>query len=456
MPVRFAGLLRGAGERVGVAALGVLSLWAVAIWAIATNATAPVENAPEPAPVPPSLRLIVASGQPAPTGGEFSRFDVTTQPIVAPVNARGHAAFYASMVHSKRAEGIFLYVGSRIVKAAAVGDAVPGGGVLSGFAAHPTPALNGLDHVAFGASVSGARASEGLFLVRDDKLSVVALSGTDAAGVPSGTFVEFDTPSLNDRGELTFVATVRRGRDVLQVLYLYSSGKLRKLVAEGELAPAVSGDPGRLRGSFSKFGIPVINNKGVVAFPAVIDRGDVLGGIFVTGTRALARVLAVGETISTGTMLVRFSERVALDDDEDIAFGAHVGSGASANSEAIFLWNESSGLTQVAAAGDSAPGGGRYSGFGPWPSLGPRAAVLFVAGIDDGPGPVGVYEWRTGDTRRLAMTGDRLSDRTRLPAFALNPVVSAGPNGSVTFATMSTPESGQTGIYSYGPPPSAE
>src|ERR1700748_333363 len=110
MPAQLAGLLKGAGERIAVAALAVLIMWAVAIWAIALNAPAPTATAPTPAPVASSLHLVVASGQPAPTGGAFSRFDVTTQPIVAPVNARGHVAFYASVVHSKQTEGIFLYL----------------------------------------------------------------------------------------------------------------------------------------------------------------------------------------------------------------------------------------------------------------------------------------------------------------------------------------------------------
>jgi hypothetical protein len=456
MSIPLAGLLRGAGERVGVAALPVLIMWAVAIWAIAFNAPVPTATAPIPTPVASSLRLVVATGQPAPSGGDFNRFDVTTQPIVAPVNARGHVAFYASVAHSKQTEGIFLHVGSRIVKVAALGDPIPGGGLLSEFAKHPTPSLNSTDKVAFGAAVSGARYSEGVFLAGEGGLKVIALSGNDAPGVPTGTLVEFDTPTLNDRDEVAFVATVRRGREILQVLYLHSAGKLRKLVAEGEPTPMISGDPTQRRGTFSKFGVPVINNKGVVVLAAVIDRGDVLGGIFVTGTRDIARLLAVGETIFPGTMLVRFSERVALDDDDNIAFGAHVGAGASANSEALFLWNAASGLIQVAAVGDSAPGGGRYSAFGAWPSLGPHAAVTFVAGIDDGPGPVGLYVWRAGDTRRLAMTGDRLPDHTKLSPFALNPVASAGSNGGVTFATMSAPDSGQTGIYYFGPPPSAE
>src|SRR5690348_13131319 len=316
MPLSLAGLLKGAGERVAVAALAVLIMWAVAIWAIALNVPAPTATAPTPAPAPPSLRLVVASGQPAPTGGEFNRFDVTTQPIVAPVNARGHVAFYASVVRSKQSEGIFLSLGSRIVKAAAVGDSVPGGGLLSEFARHPTPSLNSADKVAFGASVSGARASEGVFLGGQGGLKVIALSGGDAPGVPTGTFVEFDTPTLNDRDEVAFVATVRRGREMLQVLYLHSAGKLRKLIAEGDPAPVNPGNATRPRGTCSKFRVPVINSKGVVVLPAVVDRGDVLGGIFVTGTRDRARLLAVGEIISPGTMLVRFSERVALDDDD--------------------------------------------------------------------------------------------------------------------------------------------
>src|SRR5690349_21397748 len=139
MPAPPAGLLlKSARERVAVTALAVLIMWAIAIWAIALNAPTPTATAPTSAQVASSLRLVIATGQPASTGGDFNRFDVTTQPIVAPVNARGHVAFYASVAHSKQTEGIFVDVGSRIVKSAALGDPVPGGGLLSEFARHPT------------------------------------------------------------------------------------------------------------------------------------------------------------------------------------------------------------------------------------------------------------------------------------------------------------------------------
>ena len=173
-------------------------------------------------PGPPSLHLVVASGQPAPSGGSFDRFDVASQPIVAPVNARGHVAFYASVVRSKTTEGIFLATGHGVVKVAGVGDVVPGGGKLSEFARHPIPALNDSDKVAFGAAVAGAHATEGVFFASEGTLKAIALSGNDAPGVSTGTFVEFDAPAINNWDEVAFVATVRRGRETFQALYLYT------------------------------------------------------------------------------------------------------------------------------------------------------------------------------------------------------------------------------------------
>jgi len=433
-------LLASARARLAIAAAAILLLWIAVLWAVLSEPArkAAVQNA---APEVHALRLVVASGQAAPGGGSLNRFDVSTQPIVAPVNSRGQIAFYASVARAKASEGIFLATGSRITKTAAVGDAVPGGGVLSEFARHPLPALNDAGKIAFGASVAAARATEGIFLFADDRLKAVALSGADAPGVQNGTYVEFDAPVMNNRDEIAFVGTVRRGRETLQVLYLYSGGVLRKLVAGGDPAPR--------GGSFDRFGLPVINNKGVVAFPAVLERGAVLGGIFLAGTRDLRLLVGAGEIGPGGMMLVRFSERVAIDDEDNVAFVAHLGSGTS--SEAVLVAN-ASGLTQLAIVGESAPGGGRFAAFGPWPNFGPNASVAFVAGVDDGPGTLGIYVGTRGALRRVTMVGDRLANGGAVPAFALNSVTSVGSRGGLTFATMANPESGQNGIYYYGPP----
>jgi hypothetical protein len=434
-------LLRGSLARLQMAVAASLALWACVLWASLSH---PVPPKPDeaPPPSPPALHRVIGSGQPTPIGGIFDRFDVASQPVVAPVNARGEVAFYATILRNKATEGIFLSSGGRITKIAAVGDGVPGGGILTQFARHPMPCLNDSGTVVFGAAVSLAQAEEGIFMVKDGALKAIAVVGGDAPGVVGGTFAEFDTPTLNNRDEVAFVATVRHGRDTFQVLYLYTyaNGRLRKLLAEGD--PYLGG------GFFEQFGLPAINNRGVIALAVTLDHGPVLGGIFVTGTRDLKMLIGAGALAPDGRMVLRFSERLAIDDNDDIAFGAHLGAGTK-RSEAVMKVN-TSGLTLIAAAGDAAPDGGKFAGFGEWPSMGPVGRIAFVAALDDGPGPIGIFTWQAGTISQLVLSGEKLPDGGMLPPFAINPVTSAGTNGAVSFATMGDPTGSR--IYYYGPP----
>ena len=243
----------------------------------------------------------------------------------------------------------------RITKVAAFGDALPGGGTIAGFAADPLPALNAAGHVAFGAQIAGGRATEGVFLAGDDGLQVIALAGDDAPGVPAGVLVGFNAPALNDNDELAFVANVRRGRDTLDVLYFWNGRRLQRLVAEGELLL-------RIGGTMDKIGEPALNNAGVVAFPAAILKGPVLGGIFVAGARNLRLLVGAGEQTPSGAMVLRFSERVAIDDEDAIAFGAYLGGDGGAREAVLRTGPE--GLTEIAVEGAAAPG--RRSLCGIW------------------------------------------------------------------------------------------
>jgi hypothetical protein len=428
-----------------IAALVVLTLWAAVLWAALAPDVPPASEQPAAAQ-PKAMRLVVAAGQPAPGGGAFERFDVAAQPVAAPVNAEGRVAFYASLVRTNAREGIFLSTGARTLKVAALGDPVPGGGTLSEFAKHPLPALNDAGKIAFGAAIAGARASEGVFLADNGSLKGLALSGSEAPGILSGTFVEFDLPALNNLDDVVFLATVRRGRETLPVLYLWSNGRLRKLVAAGDLAPG--------GGTFAQFGVPAINNKGLVAFPATVERGKVLGGLFLAGTVSTRLLIGAGETAPNGAMLTRFSERIALSDTDTIAFGAHLGTGTRA--EGVFTANPVTGIAQVAIVGDAAPGGGRFAGFGPWPTISADGALAFMAGLDEGPGPLGLYVTGESGLSRIAMIGDRLPEARTLATFALNPVAMIGANGAVTFATMGDGDSSPSGIYYFGPPPKGD
>src|ERR1700745_2563839 len=121
-------LLVAAWRRLLVASVAVAGLWAAVLWvAPSTPSTAPRQPSlggpPRPAAPPvtetSALRAVVRSGWAAPGGGHFDRFDVTSQPIVAPVNARGQVAFYATVLHAPGREGIFLAQGGHITKLAA-------------------------------------------------------------------------------------------------------------------------------------------------------------------------------------------------------------------------------------------------------------------------------------------------------------------------------------------------
>ena len=281
-------LFVAAWKRLLVAGIAVAVIWSAVLW---VAPSAPVLGPARPSVlVAPSsdilgnrmtgmLRAIVRSGVAAPGGGRFDRFDVASQPIAAPVNARGQVAFYATVLRSPAREGIFLADAGRFSKVAAFGDGIPGGGTLAEFAAHPLPALNASGHVAFSAGIAGGRATEGMFLTGAEGLRIIALAGDDAPGMPGGVLISFESPALNDNDAMAFVANVRRGRDIVNVLYFWNGRRLQRLVAEGERLV-------RIGGTMDKIGEPSLNNRGVVAFPAAILKGPTLGGIFVAGVRA--------------------------------------------------------------------------------------------------------------------------------------------------------------------------
>src|SRR5207249_3679230 len=253
---------------------------------------------------PSAVRRIAATGQTVPGGGAFDRFSVESLPIVAPINSKGQVAFFATVVRGRANEGFFVASGARISKVAADGDPVPGGGVFSGFGRHPVPALNDAGELAFSAAIAGARAVEGIFVASPSRVRAIVLAGGPAPDIPSGTFANVDTPAINARGDVAFLATVRRGRESLEVIYLHSGGKTRKVVAQGDPAPA--------GGTFAGFGPPSLNGKGLVVFGAVVLAASIDGGtapvaVFMVGRGgAIAKVAAVGDALPGGGTLVSF------------------------------------------------------------------------------------------------------------------------------------------------------
>ena len=425
----------------------VVGLWVAVLWVAPSVPTTTSEQPSlrvaaqpgEPAAIETGpLRAIVRSGIAAPVGGHFDRFEVSSQPVVAPVNARGQVAFFATVLRAPAREGIFLADAGGVRKVAAFGDDLPGGGALAEFGAHPLPSLNAAGHVAFVAQIAGGRATEGVFLAGGDGLQSIAVTGDDAPGLPSGVLVGFDAPALNDNDELAFVATARRGRDTLDVLYFWNGRRLQRIVAEGDRLL-------RIGGTMDKIGGPALNNGGVIAFPAAVFKGPALGGIFVAGARDLRLLVGAGERTPSGAMVSRFSERVAIDDEGGVAFGSYLGETGSTREAVLRIGPD--GLAEIAVEGAPAPGGGRYAGFGPWPTIAPSGATAFIAALDGGSGPLAAFAGSAGDVRRVATMGERLPNGEPIGRFAPDAVAVAGPGGAVTFATTAQEQDERNAIY---------
>ena len=183
--------------------------------------------------------------------------------------------------------------------------------------------MNDAGSVAFTATLAGGRGAAGVFLASEGKLRTIASSGMKAPVILGGigVFAEFEAVSLNSRGDVAFLAWVRHGRETIEVIYV-----ARKVGAVHQLTKvAAAGEPAPGGGFFAGFGAPVVNDRGAIAFPAVVKLGPALGAIFVAPAEAPAHLLVgTGDPAPTGGIFARFSERIGFDDSGRVAFGAFI------------------------------------------------------------------------------------------------------------------------------------
>jgi hypothetical protein len=392
--------------------------------------------------VAPRVEAVAATGDPSPTVGSFDRFDVEGRAVAAPVNRRGDVLFFATVLHSAAEEGWFLAARGRFSKLAAVGDAVPSGERIAGFGENPAAAINDAGTVAFAAQLGGGKATSGVFVASQGKLVAAALSGAAAPDAPQATLAGFEQPVLNEAGDVAFLVATRRGREAGEAIYLWRKGQLSKLVASGDRAPG--------GGIFSNFGNPALNNKGEVAFGALIKQGSSPGGIFVSSGTQIHSILAAGAPAPTGGIFARFSERLDLNDAGAIAFSAVLRQGGPES--AVFVV-ENDLPRAIAAIGDAASGGGTYAAFVSWPAMSNDGAIAFIASLDGGPDGLAVYLAGAEGMKRVAAIGDELPGGGRIVAFPLYPTLAIAPNGAVTFAAIVERDGARddTLLY-YGPP----
>jgi len=388
------------------------------------------------------LQQLVSSGQASPVGGSFDRFELAGQAIPAPSNGHGEVAFFSTLVRSEADEGLFLVAGDRLGKIAVVGDIVPTGERVTDFTDRPSIALNDAGAAAFVAALAGGRATSGVFVAANGFIDAAAVSGATVSDIPTGTLTSFEGPAVDDAGGVAFLASVRRGRTLSDAILIRRDGVLRKIAAAGDDAPD--------GGVFAGFGAPAISRRGQVAFAAILEQGSALGGIYVFARERVKLAIAVGSPAPGGGIFAKFSEQVAINDDGAIAFSAGLRQGGPQS--AIFL-AEDGHARAVAAIGDSAPGGGVFAAFPSPPVLSQTGDIAFVAAVDGGSTPLGIYRARPHMIERLAGLGDIPPQGPKITAFPRYPAISISPDGALTFvATTEHDRRAKDALFYLGKP----
>jgi hypothetical protein len=225
-----------------------------------------------------ALSLVARRGMQAPDtpdGAKFAGIELAT------LNASGQTAFSASLdwgsggVTSSNYRGVWKDAAGGLGLVAREGDHAPGTPAGFNFRFFQRPALNGAGHTAFSANLQeggpvNLSNGSGIWSDRSGELALVALSGTQAPGAPSGVnFYAFDDPVLNASGRMAFVAGIFPDDDPTTYktdvgIWSDASGPLSLIARDGKPAPGTS-DVFELL-----LPRPSINASGRVAFSAYL------------------------------------------------------------------------------------------------------------------------------------------------------------------------------------------
>jgi hypothetical protein len=210
-------------------------------------------------------------------------------------------------------------------------------------------ALNDSGQIAFIAANGEIANSEMLLQYADGKFIPIAVGGRDA---PGGNWVKaegFNSPvSMNQLGNVVFGANATIGGATAYGTFLwdFKAQKVTPVALKG--MPAVN----NLTFEKGSTGIPMINNRGEIAFPAGVKNaaGKVHSGVFFLGEDGQFQAVAPPDQELPGGETVQDAYLNSLNDSGRVGFvTADPGKGG-------YLWEKGT-LTQVAAIGMDAPGG---------------------------------------------------------------------------------------------------
>jgi hypothetical protein len=285
-----------------------------------------------------STTALAWHNQIVPGGGTLSPIAFSND---ASVSSSGSLVFFANVNGSPRNQGVFRADAQGLHPIAigcgggggsgnpgtGCGDPSPIGGTFSGFFSGTffVPATNAAADALFLADVSGGSAPRGLFLYRSATQTIVKVAAVGDASPAGGTLGAVGPGSMNDAGDVVFLATGTSTND--HHLLRWSNFVLTKIARVGDPAPGggtfqyLGGESlGFVDGTNIPVGpLPDINNPGQIAFRPVVSGGTVSRGVIVSQGGVHQWYAKAGDaTPAGGTYFDLFSAN--LNDAGQVAF----------------------------------------------------------------------------------------------------------------------------------------
>ncbi len=375
-----------------------LLVWVSSSWAVGTT------------------QVVVQTGDAAPdANGSFFRF--ADPPAL---NDAGQAAFLANLTGTSGGGsddiGIFRGDGTTLVQIAREGDAAPDAN--GSFLNFTFPVLNNAGQATFVGFLTGSRVgisdSSGIFRGDGTTLVQIVRKG-EAAPDANGSFSSLVIPAFNDAGQAAFLSFLTRtsgGNSDDRGIFRGDGTTLVQIVREGDAAPDANGN-------FSSFNSPALNDAGQVAFSGSLTGTSGGGsddrGIFWGDGATLTRIAREGEAApdANGNFLL-FSDPTLNNAGQAAFWGSLTGTSGGGSDDAGLFRGDGATLVQIVRKGDAAPdANGSFSGFADPPALNDAGQAAFFGVLTGTSDDRGLFFYDDGlGLIQVARKGDALLGST--------------------------------------------
>ena len=396
-----------------------------------------------------ATEVVVLSGDPAPDGnGYFGRFTVPT------LNNSGQVAFLGNLLDTSLIpgdeRGVYRADGHGIVQIARKLQAAPdGNGYINGLSGWPV--LNDAGEVAFFAFFSGTSGDSGFLIGDGNKLAHIVREDEIVPDADSRYSHLDRNLSLNDSGQTTFSSSLRgqHGRGIFRG----TGSEVMQIALDGQLAPDGSNP-------FFSFDSPTINNQGEVAFIGNLDDGIPIDdkGVFRSNANTMTQIARIGQMTPSGDGRFEEFQGPSLNDAGQTAFLANIADDSCRFCYVEGIFRADGGvLTRIARSGESVPdGNGEFSYF-EFPSLNNAGQVAFFAKLAETSGGTddeGIFRGDGNTLTQIVRKGQPVPDGNgNFSDFWIADWPTINEAGDVAFLAKLTNTTGGTtddlGIYAF-------